>query len=454
MVSLAAGSRRPGTGGRSRRVETEVLLVASCRRSRASATKTSRIGSTADDGTVTMTRPPSSEQCQHARRPRRCWAAGTCSNIASIVITSNVPTSAGRSSGNRPGISRYRPLAARRQLASMPTPGRARYRSPGKVLHRDSPRRGRAPPTGIRRTAWAIRRSRKTRSTYFTRHPTMNPHGRRMYRRPAAPMRRTRWSWARRPTPATAGRLVGNRLAADRPGRRRRDELRAPGGRPARRRAAGGAMHLLRPPRAGPTRPGRPDRRPSRARLAPMGRTGRSGGPTTWAGVDKLRRVRRRRHRARAPDLDALERAARMPRIGNCATGHGTWPLCSVVRRPRTSPSTSAIGRDGRCSRGPCSPSGASRRCGASWRAARAVAGACLVVASARRTSATYVMALVLPVLLASNVLATPSTSLNQSISLAAAFLSPTLTLIGSDRGRRARSSPPPLVPPCTTSST
>ena len=46
-------------------------------------------------------------------------------------------------------------------------------------------------------------------------------------------------------------------------------------------------------------------------------------------------------------------------------------------------------------------------------------------------------MALVLPVLLASNVLATPSTSLNQSLSLAAALLSPTLTVIGGDRGRR-----------------
>ena len=65
------------------------------------------------------------------------------------------------------------------------------------------------------------------------------------------------------------------------------------------------------------------------------------------------------------------------------------------------------------------------------------VSGACMVVALARRTSATYVMALVLPVLLASNVLATPSTSLNQSLSLAAALVSPTLTVIGGDRGRR-----------------
>ncbi len=49
----------------------------------------------------------------------------------------------------------------------------------------------------------------------------------------------------------------------------------------------------------------------------------------------------------------------------------------------------------------------------------------------------TYIVALVLPLLLGSNLLATPSTSLNQSLSLAAAFVSPTLTVVGGDRGRR-----------------
>ena len=137
------------------------------------------------------------------------------------------------------------------------------------------------------------------------------------------------------------------------------------------------------------------------------------------------------------PDLDALERAARMPRIGSCSTGRGDlaalqrgdtpenvteyfryWAGWTVVSRPVLA----LWGIE------------ALRRISG---ALLIVSGACLVVALARRTSATYVLALVLPVLLASNVLAMPSTSLNQSLSLAAALVSPTLTVIGGDRGRR-----------------
>ena len=137
------------------------------------------------------------------------------------------------------------------------------------------------------------------------------------------------------------------------------------------------------------------------------------------------------------PDLNPFERAARMPRIGSCSTGpediaalargepaeHVTeyfryWGGWTVISRPVLA----LWGID----------------------ALRRIAGALLVLAAgsfvvvaARRTSSMYALALTLPLLLGSNVLATPSTSLNQTISLSAAFLSPTLTMLTVRRGWR-----------------
>ena len=64
--------------------------------------------------------------------------------------------------------------------------------------------------------------------------------------------------------------------------------------------------------------------------------------------------------------------------------------------------------------------------------------GACLVVALARRTTATYVLALVLPVLLGVE-RAGDTVHVAEPVhrACAVAFVSPTLTVIGGDRGRR-----------------
>ena len=126
-----------------------------------------------------------------------------------------------------------------------------------------------------------------------------------------------------------------------------------------------------------------------------------------------------------------------MPRIGNCATGPEDLARLAAGERPDnvseyfrywagwtvlTRPTLALWGID----------------------ALRRVAGALLVVSGSaflvtvgRRTTKVYSLALVAPLLLASNVLATPSTSLNQAITLSAAFLSPTLAAIGSARGGR-----------------
>ena len=135
------------------------------------------------------------------------------------------------------------------------------------------------------------------------------------------------------------------------------------------------------------------------------------------------------------PELDPFERAARMPRIGNCATGPEDLARLAAGERPDN------VSEYFRYWAG---WTVLSRPTLALWGidALRRVAGALLVVAGAgllitvgRRTTKVYALALVTPLLLASNVLATPSTSLNQAITLSAAFLSPILVALWSARG-------------------
>jgi hypothetical protein len=137
------------------------------------------------------------------------------------------------------------------------------------------------------------------------------------------------------------------------------------------------------------------------------------------------------------PDLNPFERAARMPRIGNCATGPDDLARLAAGEQPAN------VSEYFRYWAG---WTVLSRPTLALWGidALRRVAGALLVVSAAaflvtvgRRTTKVYALALVAPLLLASNVLATPSTSLNQTITLSAAFLSPTLVAIGSAWGGR-----------------
>ena len=138
------------------------------------------------------------------------------------------------------------------------------------------------------------------------------------------------------------------------------------------------------------------------------------------------------------PDLNPFERAARMPRIGSCSTGPDD---IAALARGDTPDNVTEYFRYW------AGWTVISRPVLALWGidALRRIAGALLVLAAgtfvavvARRTTSTYALALALPMLLGSNVLATPSTSLNQAISLSAAFLSPILTMIAVPRGWRA----------------
>ena len=163
-------------------------------------------------------------------------------------------------------------------------------------------------------------RSRKKRSTYFTPRPARSPN--------VSP---TRGTDEEHTVVASAATAAGD-APVDSSGKRlvrRPARTAAPrrasgaGGRPAPRRAAGGAdriffaLLVLAQACPGPTRSSI-----TSGRLAPMGPTGRSGGPTTWArtstSFDECVLVGTGLGR---PDLNPLERAARMPRIGNCATG-------------------------------------------------------------------------------------------------------------------------------------
>ena len=67
---------------------------------------TSRILSTAGEGTVRMNRPPGRSRSK-ARSTTFGWSSGgTCSMTASIVTASKDPGSSGASAGNAPGRSR------------------------------------------------------------------------------------------------------------------------------------------------------------------------------------------------------------------------------------------------------------------------------------------------------------------------------------------------------------
>jgi hypothetical protein len=134
------------------------------------------------------------------------------------------------------------------------------------------------------------------------------------------------------------------------------------------------------------------------------------------------------------PELNPWERAMRMPRIGNCATGPddlrrlqrgGTFPDAeeyfrywsgwTVITRPIL----------------------------ALWglAALRRISGALLlfaggtaVVMVARRTNWWYATGLVTPLLLASNIIATPIWSVEQTLSFTVAFVSVALTAWGASR--------------------
>lgn len=138
------------------------------------------------------------------------------------------------------------------------------------------------------------------------------------------------------------------------------------------------------------------------------------------------------------PDWNPFERAARMPRIGSCADGPAD--IAALARGDTPDGVTEYF-------RYWAGWTVLSRPVLALWGldALRRIAGALLVLAAgtflallAKRTKPAYALALALPVLLGSNILAVPSTSLNQTISLSAAFLSPVLVMVAVPRGWRA----------------
>ena len=135
------------------------------------------------------------------------------------------------------------------------------------------------------------------------------------------------------------------------------------------------------------------------------------------------------------PELGPWERALRMPRIGNCADGPEDlrrlergeslgdveeyfryWAGWTVVTRPVLA----LWGLD----------------------ALRRISGALLLftgvgalVMVARRTTPAYAVGLVIPLLLASNVVATPTSSVEQALSFSVAFVSVAATAWGASRG-------------------
>jgi hypothetical protein len=135
------------------------------------------------------------------------------------------------------------------------------------------------------------------------------------------------------------------------------------------------------------------------------------------------------------PELSPWERALRMPRIGNCADGPDDlrrlergespgeseeyfryWAGWTVVTRPVLA----LWGLD------------ALRRISGALLALTA-AGSLVFVA--RRTTPAYAVGLIIPLLLASNVVATPTSSLEQALSFSVAFVSLAATAWGATRG-------------------
>ena len=135
------------------------------------------------------------------------------------------------------------------------------------------------------------------------------------------------------------------------------------------------------------------------------------------------------------PELNPWERAMRMPRIGNCADGPDD------LRRLQSGQSIGEVEEYFRYWAG---WTVVMRPVLALWGldALRRISGALLVfsgvgalVVVARRTTAAYAVGLVIPLLLASNVMATPTSSVEQALSFSVAFVSVALTAWGASRG-------------------
>jgi hypothetical protein len=135
------------------------------------------------------------------------------------------------------------------------------------------------------------------------------------------------------------------------------------------------------------------------------------------------------------PDLGPWERALRMPRIGNCADGP------EDLRRLARGESIGEVEEYFRYWAG---WTVVTRPVLALWglEALRRISGALLVVTGAaalvlvgRRTTPAYAAGLVVPLLLASNVIATPTSSVEQALSFSVAFVSVGATAWGATRG-------------------
>lgn len=137
------------------------------------------------------------------------------------------------------------------------------------------------------------------------------------------------------------------------------------------------------------------------------------------------------------PELSPWERAIRMPRISNCAEGPDD------LRRLQRGESLGDVEEYFRYWAG---WTVVTRPVLALWglEALRRLSGALLVLSGvaalvvvARRTTAAFAVGLILPFLLASNAIATPTSSVEQALSFAAAFASVAATAWGAGHGLR-----------------
>lgn len=135
------------------------------------------------------------------------------------------------------------------------------------------------------------------------------------------------------------------------------------------------------------------------------------------------------------PELGIWERALRMPRIGNCAQGPEDLrrlqrgePVANVEEYFRYWAGWTVV----------------TRPVLALWglEALRRISGALLVLSGvgavamvARRATSAYAIALTAPLLLASNVMATPTSSVEQALSFSVAFVAVASTAWGATRG-------------------
>ena len=135
------------------------------------------------------------------------------------------------------------------------------------------------------------------------------------------------------------------------------------------------------------------------------------------------------------PELGPWERAVRMPRIGNCAEGP------EDLRRLERGESLGEVEEYFRYWAG---WTVVTRPVLALWglEALRRISGALLffsavgaVVVVARRATPAYAVGLMIPLLVASNVMATPSSSVEQALSFSVAFVSVAVTAWGASHG-------------------